>query len=111
MNATEYSLLNLLDIADRTTNYGLALVSTLSEGPKELHLWQVILSRQVPKKHPHTSVHFVLATDEGSACAQIEALAFPEEPCSCLDDDQRALLAATATRIPLHIRGFGLMTF
>jgi hypothetical protein len=80
-------------------------------------LWyEVILVRKRPasdgtgSKEPVTSIAFVIAPGEKQAIAQVARNAFPDGPIIGTEEDEKNL-TATATRIPLQIRGWGATTF
>jgi len=63
------------------------------------------------KLHDAVSTYYVLAESEEGAISQVDDVAFGLHPHECYDARQRGHLTGTATRLPLHIRGWGSETF
>jgi hypothetical protein len=75
-------------------------------------LYLVTLTRKREGFYPAVTSCYVIAPDEKEAIEQCQALAFPESNESILGNpDNKALLTASAVRIPVMIRGWGHQTF
>lgn len=74
-------------------------------------LYFVTLTRKREGRYPSVTNHYVIAPDEKEAIEQCQSLAFPESNESILSAENKAQLTASATRIPVMIRGWGHQTF
>ena len=76
-------------------------------------LFQVILTMKQPNKRETVSICFCLAPSPEGAIAQVSDEACgPDAGCLAGYEAMKAgRLTATATKIPLHIRGWGVQTF
>jgi hypothetical protein len=78
---------------------------------KQAYLFLVTLTRNREDRDAVVSQYHVIAESEEGAIAQVEKLAYPEHRGCCLEPEQLKNLTATATRIPMYIRGWGTQTF
>lgn len=71
-------------------------------------------NRHRTKLVPATSMYYVVAESEEGAISQVSDAPIGIEPKSAIDGNQaikEGRMTATATRIPMHVRGWGLHTF
>jgi hypothetical protein len=98
------------------SDYQVHLTREKNSGELEkMGLFQVIMTMKQTRNgtalHPIVSMYYVLAESEEEAISQVDDCAAGGGTCSGYEALQNGDLAGTATRIPLHIRGWGRQTF
>lgn len=98
---------------------------TLAMGPSngstpnlvEAGLYQVILTRQFRRGRynhlstPIVSMYYCIAQSEEDAIAQVDGNALPDDEYTTQAKMGVELIEQRATRIPVHVRGWGRRTF
>ena len=100
----------------RDETQGKNIMATIANGEVVPHNLYMVTMTYRPKRgtmHAKTHIAYVLAPSQAAAISQVDQI--PMDTESYILEGQKAIesgeMTASAVRIPMHIRGWGLETF
>jgi hypothetical protein len=104
-----------LNIVEDQETYEVALANTAYDQivPFGLYMVTMTYKRKDSRMRANTHIAYVMAPDEATAISQVSQIPMDTEDCAISGSLalQSGEMTASAVRIPMHIRGWGLTTF